>query len=166
MKGVSSARAWALAGPLLRAVPLLVGLALAPGCAHLAGSAATGPSAALSQANSLKVELYFGRRSEGRWITDDEFNAFEKTVVRPLLPGGYTIMQARGYWTGTTGESVSEETTILMVAFPRETPSATIDARVDPIRRTYCAQFAQESVLRLDTATQLSFVLPPSPPPQ
>lgn len=158
MTNVRASRSWSRR---LAILSLLAGVSSsAAGCLHPATT--TTQSTVLSQANSTKVELYFGRRADGRLITDEEFKAFEQTVVRPLLPGGYTLMQAHGYWTGADGKSSDEETTILMVAFPRETAAATVDASVDPIRRAYCSQFAQESVLRLDTATQLSFFLPPA----
>jgi hypothetical protein len=141
---------------------LLVALSLTPACAHRGAAGGTAVGAGqLAQANSTKVELYFGRRASGRLITNEEFKAFEEKVIRPHLPGGYTLMQATGFWSSPSGEQVEEETVILMVAVPRETPAETLDASIEPIRAEYCAQFAQQSVLRLDTAVNLSFTLAP-----
>ncbi|MDB4989480.1 MAG: hypothetical protein JWN04_4658 [Myxococcaceae bacterium] len=137
----------------LRGLVLGLMVASTPACF---GHATPSSAASLSQANSTKVELYFGRRSAGRLITDPELQDFIVKSVRPRLPGGYTIMQGTGFWTSPSGEQVDEETTILMVAFPRETPASLVDQSVDPIRTDYCARFAQQSVLRLDTLVDIS----------
>jgi len=132
---------------------LVLTCAALPACARPTAPAS---AAYLSQANSTQVELYFGRRTQGRLITEPEFHDFVLKSVRPRLPGGYTITQGTGFWTSPSGEQVDEETTILMVAFPRETPAGVINQSIDPIRREYCAQFAQQSVLRLDTLVNIS----------
>ncbi|MDB4975613.1 MAG: hypothetical protein JWN48_3954 [Myxococcaceae bacterium] len=147
MANLGTRRVW------LQGLMLGSALALTPACVKPAPESA---AASLSQANSKKVELYFGRRSAGRLITDAELRDFEVRSVRPRLPGGYTIMQGTGFWTSPSGEQVDEETTILMVAFPRETPVNVINQSVDPIRTDYCARFAQQSVLRLDSLVDIS----------
>jgi Protein of unknown function (DUF3574) len=101
-----------------------------------------------------RSELYFGlRRSDGSLIESAEFDAFlEREIVRSLS-SGFTLFSAEGrYFAG--GSEQREPSRVLVVLHRGQHE---IDAALEDARMRYKTQFAQQSVLRTDSPTCLSF---------
>ena len=125
----------------MRALPLLILLAL------LAGCGAPRPA-------WVQTDLYCGLgRSDGGVVTVEEFQAFLDEVVTPRFPDGLTVIEAHGQWR-SQGTVLREPARVLVVVHP---PGAAADAAIEAIRADYRRRFAQESVLRVDSAVHASF---------
>lgn len=111
-----------------------------------------------------KVELYFGRTRGGERIDDLTFATFEREVIRPRLPDGYTLLHGHGHWMRADGVSVDEPSTLLVVVFASARAlSARWDA-IEQIRQAYCLRFAQTLVLRVDVSVAMHTTTPARPP--
>jgi Protein of unknown function (DUF3574) len=101
-----------------------------------------------------RSELYFGlRRSDGSLIESAEFDAFlEREVVRDL-GSGFTLFSAEGRY--FEGGGAQREPSRVLVVLHRDQHE--IDAALENARTRYKTQFAQQSVLRTDSPTCLSF---------
>lgn len=139
-------------------------LATAAGClvlgaAGLAAYRAVLPHAALSScrpgaAEMARIELLFGTgRKDGTAVGDVEWQAFVETEVTPRFPDGLTVLTGYGQW--LSGGSVRKEgSRVLLIWAPRAPDN---DARIEAIRANYKARFEQESVLRVDGLSCVSF---------
>ncbi len=102
-----------------------------------------------------RTELYFGlSRPDGSVISDAEFQGFVDDEVTPRFPDGLTLLAGAGQWRGDDGAIVKEESRVLVLLHP-ETPE--VEAELEAVRGAYIEQFAQESVLRVDGASCVSF---------
>lgn len=138
---------------------LTVMLLATAGCALDDGRTAAPSAAQLGCAsgaeNWSRTELYFGlSRSGGPAISDADFQGFVDREVTPRFPDGLTLFSAAGQWRGEDGIVVREGSKMLVLLHPG-TPDA--DRELDQIREAYKAQFEQESVLRVDGASCVSF---------
>ena len=125
----------------MRLIPLLVLLALLTACGA--------PRPAWVQ-----TDLYLGLgRGDGGEVQPAEFQAFLDEEVTPRFPDGLTVLEARGQWR-SRGSLVREPARVLVVVHP---PGPEADAAIEAIRADYRRRFAQESVLRVDSAVQASF---------
>jgi hypothetical protein len=107
-------------------------------------------------AEFARTELYLGlARPDGGLVTDEEFARFVAEHVRPNLPDGFTVVPGEGYFRTTQGLAVSEPSRVLVVFVPR----ADLDAhrRLERVRTAYRTLFLQESVLRVDDVSCVSF---------
>jgi hypothetical protein len=103
----------------------------------------------------LRLELLFGmQRRDGSSVTDKEWRAFLDSEISPRFPNGLTVLAAHGQWRNQTGAIAAEESRMLVIWSPR---SADIDAKVEAIRSTYKQRFDQESVMRVDGMSCVSF---------
>jgi hypothetical protein len=102
-----------------------------------------------------RTELYFGlSRADGPAITDEEFQHFLDTEVTPRFPDGLTLLSGNGQFRGASGEVVQEGSKLLILLYPwsnRQSRAA------DEIRDRYKDAFHQESVLRVDEQSCVSF---------
>jgi hypothetical protein len=102
-----------------------------------------------------RTELFFGRdRPEGADVSDAEWATFVDTVVTPRFPDGLTVFDADGQYLPTDGELIKEDSKVLLLLHDG---SAEISQDIEEIRERYKTQFAQESVLRIDTDVCVSF---------
>jgi len=99
-----------------------------------------------------KTELYFGMEVHGRDdVTEDEFNEFLERHVSPAFPDGLTVTDAQGQWLSPVAGLVKEGSKILILLHDGA------DNAIESIRNIYKALFAQDSVLRIDHAVNVSF---------
>jgi hypothetical protein len=127
----------------LVAVLALTALALAAACAT--------PSTGW-----VRTELFLGRNlPDGGTLSTGDVDAFLAREAAPRLQG-WTVLEARGHWTGPDGGLVDEPTSVLVVLHP----PGSEEASLEEIRRAYVQQHGQESVLRVDTPAGASFDLP------
>lgn len=93
--------------------------------------------------------LYFGtEKPDGGVVSDAEWQRFLADVVTPRFPEGFTTWDANGQWRDKKGVIEHERTHILMLLNAH-------DALVREVIAAYKQQFAQESVLRLNSEVGL-----------
>ena len=102
----------------------------------------------------VRHELVFGTaRAHGVPLREDEWQSFIDSVVTPRFPDGLTVLNASGQWRGEGG--VTKEQARILVIWHDRLPSR--DADIEAIRSAYKARFDQESVLRIDSVSCVSF---------
>jgi hypothetical protein len=130
-----------LAGCMIVAVLGAVRLDAAPSCR--------------SQAHAMaRLELLFGTaRADGDAITEEQWVAFLDAEVTPRFPAGLTVLEGTGQWRGRTGVD-RERSNVLIIWYE---PTARADQQIEAIRTAYKRRFDQESVLRVDSVSCVSF---------
>ena len=97
----------------------------------------------------VRTELFFGTAKPEGVVTDDEFRAFVDEVVTPFFPEGLTVVKADGQFRGADGQTIKEDSYVLILLYPVEDQKAS-SRNIDEIRRDYMNRHRQESVLRVD----------------
>ncbi len=144
------------------AVALCVGAALVAGPVA-ASSASPGADHDVPACRSgdpgdafARTDLYFGlSRSDGPPITARHFDRFVDRVVTPRFPDGLTVLAADGQFKDSTGTIVEEGSRVIILLHPAGDPY--ISAKIEQIRNRYKHRFHQESVLRTDDISCVSF---------
>jgi hypothetical protein len=149
---------------------MIVGLSLATGLA-LNGVSALKVSAQQSSPETLnqyafcksrlkgenfaRTELFFGlSKSDGSVVTEAEFQNFLDTEVTPRFPDGLTLLTGAGQFKDSSGTIAEEESKLLILLYPFSSES---NSSVEQIREAYKSAFQQESVLRTDERSCVSF---------
>jgi hypothetical protein len=102
----------------------------------------------------VRHELVFGTaRPHGAPLREDEWQSFVDSIVTPRFPDGLTVLNANGQWRGAAG--VTKEQARIIVIWHDRLPSR--DADVEAVRSAYKERFDQESVLRIDSVSCVSF---------
>jgi hypothetical protein len=97
-----------------------------------------------------RSELYLGlRRADGTLVARQELEAFVANEVVPTLPSGFTLYEAEGRWVAD-GKDEREPSRVLVVLH-RGDPR--VEAGLEQVRARYKQRFAQQAVLRADSAT-------------
>ncbi len=105
----------------------------------------------------MRTGLFFGLgKANGSEITEAEFQQFLAHEVTPQFPGGLTLLSGRGQFQDATGRVVKEPATMLILIYPLER-SHHHNQKIEQIRKAYKTVFHQESVLRTDELTCVSF---------
>ena len=103
-----------------------------------------------------RTELYFGtNRVTGEPVSDAEFGLFVDRHVTERFPDGLTLLNGYGQFRSSRGELIREKSFLLILFYPRELQDA--NKRIQEIRDLNKSQFAQESVLRADAFSFISF---------
>jgi hypothetical protein len=103
----------------------------------------------------VRLELLFGTgRKGGGEISEAEWRAFLDAEVTPRFPDGLTVLSGYGQWRNPAGVIAKEGSKVLIVWHK---PQPGTDAKIETIRAAYKARFGQESVLRADGASCVSF---------
>ena len=102
-----------------------------------------------------RTELLFGlSRSNGPDITEEEFKGFIDLQVTPRFPEGLTLLAGNGQFKDSAGNIIQEGSKLLILLYPF---SRDRSALVDEVRAEYKSAFQQESVLRVDEHSCVSF---------
>jgi Protein of unknown function (DUF3574) len=102
-----------------------------------------------------RTELLFGlSRAGGPDITEAEFRGFIDTQVTPRFPEGLTLLTGNGQFQDSAGNTIQEGSKLLILLYPF---SQQRSALVDEVRGEYKSAFQQESVLRIDEHSCVSF---------
>lgn len=102
-----------------------------------------------------RLELLFGSDRKGApAVSAEEWTAFVDREVTPRFPDGLTVLSADGQWRGSDGALVKERSRVVVVWHE---PTAKSHADAEAIRAAYKGQFAQESVMRVDSRSCVSF---------
>jgi hypothetical protein len=137
---------------------MLAGVLLAlPGSTARADMAGAQPgiSCPTKAALMARLELLFGMsRRDAAPISDAEWQSFVDQEVTPRFPDGLTIVQGYGQWRNSKGVIAKENSRVLMIWYE---PKTDTDERIEAIRDAYKARFQQESVMRVDSFSCVSF---------
>ena len=137
---------------------LALGLLLIP--APVAAQRTEGPSQAgvicpKTAAAFARLELLFGTtKSAGGAVTEAEWQAFLDEEVTKRFPDGLTVLTGYGQFRASSGNIVKEAAKMLIIWYK---PDGDSEARIEAVRQAYKSRFAQESVLRADGASCISF---------
>jgi hypothetical protein len=130
--GAGAVATYRLTAPSVRATPCR------PGAAPLA-----------------RLELLFGMgKKEGGEVSDAEWRAFLDAEVSPRFPDGLMVLTGYGQWRDSEGGRAREKSRVIEIWYR---PAADSDAKIEAIRVAYKARFAQESVMRVDGVSCVSF---------
>lgn len=111
---------------------------------------------AASATRFQRTELYLGlTRIDGGVITDPQFQHFVDTEITPRFSAGFTLIAASGQFKNDRGLIVREPSRVLVLLYPADSPGA--HARIEAIRAAYKLRFQQQSVLRVDDESCVSF---------
>jgi hypothetical protein len=103
-----------------------------------------------------RTELYFGTgRPDGTVVSDAQFTQFLDEQVTPRFPDGLTLLAGYGQFKNSTGAINKEKSLVLILFYPPQMTDA--GKLIEQIRETYKALFQQESVLRADSNSVISF---------
>ncbi|MEZ5817943.1 MAG: DUF3574 domain-containing protein [Hyphomicrobiaceae bacterium] len=114
-------------------------------------------SATCGQAHTRlrRIELVFGlSRKDQVDVSDAAWSLFLAREVTPRFPDGLTVLSASGQWRNKAGDIVREPSRLLLIWAQ---PSADLDDRIEAIRSAWKSAHGQESVLRADGASCVSF---------
>jgi hypothetical protein len=103
-----------------------------------------------------RTELYFGtNKPDNTEVTDTQFQNFIDNEVTPRFPDGLTLLTGNGQFRNSAGVLIREKSHILILFYPVQTKDA--NKKIQDIRGAYKSYFAQESVLRADSLSLISF---------
>jgi hypothetical protein len=103
-----------------------------------------------------RTELYFGsEQPDGEVVTEAEFQQFVDEEVTPRFPDGLTLLTGYGQFRNSTGAIVKERSMVLILLYPLTMSDA--NTKLEEIREAYKDAFEQESVLRIDSFSLISF---------
>lgn len=104
-----------------------------------------------------RTELFFGLgKANGTDVSDSEFQGFLDREVTPRFPEGLTVLAGQGQFTNSSRVIVKEPSRLLILFYPiRQENNRT--RQIEEIRRAYKKAFQQESVLRTDDLSCVSF---------
>jgi hypothetical protein len=135
----------------------LLALSLAACADHrpLAGGAATGAACAAPTRPMVRLEMLFGTsRPDGRVVSEPEWIEFLEGEVIPRFPAGLTVLDGLGHWQSGDGGFTREQSKVLIIWHePAEDTATDIEA----IRAAYKRRFDQESVMRVESLSCVSF---------
>lgn len=134
---------------------LSIGIVIGTGHMRVAAISAPALSCRGPARVMARLEMLFGTsRAQGAPITDDEWTSFLDTEVTPRFPGGLTVLRGPGQWRDSDGHLAKEQSNILVIW--HDATSST-EAHIEAIRSAYKERFDQESVMRVDSASCVSF---------
>ncbi len=104
-----------------------------------------------------RTELFFGsQKTDGSEVTDVEFLRFLNYEVTPRFPEGLTLLTGQGQFRNSQGMIVKERSRLLILLYSIDKESNS-NKKIEQIRQAYKTSFKQESVLRIDSRSCVSF---------
>ncbi|MER3445585.1 MAG: DUF3574 domain-containing protein [Candidatus Dadabacteria bacterium] len=103
-----------------------------------------------------RTELFFGSlKPDGSMVTDEEFERFLKSEITPRFQDELTLLVGTGQFKDSKGEIIREKSRLIILIYPfGESESS---ERIEQIRDAYKSAFGQESVIRADSLSCVSF---------
>ena len=142
-------------GARLLALAACMAMAFAAGLSWSTLSSASAPSCHGAAQPMARVELLFGRaRPNAAPVSDGEWTGFLDSEVTPRFPAGFTVLRGPGQWRGSDGRVAREDSQVLLIWHDAVTSA---DAKIEAIRSAYRQKFDQESVMRVDGLSCVSF---------
>jgi Protein of unknown function (DUF3574) len=104
-----------------------------------------------------RTELFFGSlKPDSSDVTDAEFLKFLNYEVTPKFPEGLTLLTGQGQFRNSQGAIVKERSRLLILLYSIDNQRNS-NKKIEQIRQAYKANFQQESVLRTDSRSCVSF---------
>jgi hypothetical protein len=91
----------------------------------------------------------------GQPVTDGEFSEFLEKQVTERFPDGLTLLSGYGQFRNANQMLIREKSFLLILFYPTQMQDA--NTRIEEIRDLYKSAFGQESVLRVDSFSFVSF---------
>jgi hypothetical protein len=111
------------------------------------------PSASLF----ARTELFFGSlKPNGSNVSEAEFQGFLSNKITPRFPDGLTLLAGLGQFRNSQGVIIKERSRLLILLYPIDQTKAS-SQKIEQIRKEYNTLFQQESVLRTDELSCVSF---------
>ena len=88
-------------------------------------------------------------------VSEAQFRTFVDEQVTPRFPDGLTLLAGIGQFRDARGATMVEGANVLILLYPHG--DARADRKIDAIRRDYRQRFEQQSVLRADSLSCVSF---------
>jgi hypothetical protein len=102
-----------------------------------------------------RLELLFGMgKKDGSEVSDAEWRAFLDAEVTPRFPDGLMVLTGDGQWRSNMGSRAKEKARIVEVWYR---PAIDSEAKIEAIRTAYKGRYGQESVMRVDGVSCVSF---------
>ncbi|MFS7184896.1 DUF3574 domain-containing protein [Serratia proteamaculans] len=102
-----------------------------------------------------QTTLYFGlNRPVGPVISAAEWQSFVDRQVTLRFKDGLSVFDAKGQWLGNDGKLARENSKALMLI---HAPGKESETNIEALRSSYKQQFAQDSVMRVDTPVCVAF---------
>jgi hypothetical protein len=109
----------------------------------------------VGSAPMARVELFFGLgKRDGGTISDADWAAFLDAEVTPRFPAGLTVLSGYGQWRSEMGPLTKEASRVLLVWYA---PAPDSERKIEAIRTAYRERFSQDSVMRVDGRSCVSF---------
>ena len=105
--------------------------------------------------NPLRVLGTAIAAAAGGAVTEAQFRSFVDEQVTPRFPDGLTLLTGIGQFRDAGGATLVEGANVLILLYPHG--SARADRQIDAIRNDYRRRFEQQSVLRADSVSCVSF---------
>ena len=93
-------------------------------------------------------------RANGPDVSREDWDAFVDAEITPRFPDGLTWFEGRGQWRSPSGAIVRERSWMLILLAP---PGAATETSIEAIRTAYRARFGQDSVLRANSMSCVTF---------
>lgn len=101
-----------------------------------------------------ETQLFFGlSRPTGGTVSESEWNAFVQSEILPRFAEGFSVMDSSGFWLDGRSRLTIMENSKIVSRLLRPGDAEEIPQIID----SYKSKFAQESVLRIDTAVCANF---------
>ena len=128
---------------------IITGLGAPGGCAAIDLAPCTGE-------RMVTTELYFGQSAPGGGtVSAAQWRRFLEEHVVPRFAEGFTVVDGEGYWRGEGASRTIRERSKVVIRIHGGT--AEDDREISEIVAAYKARFAQESVLRSDERSCVTF---------
>ena len=102
-----------------------------------------------------RLELLFGSMLPGgQSVSEADWLDFVDAEITPRFPEGLTVLTGTGQWRNARGEIIREPARVLVIWYR---PVAQSEATIAAIRNAYRLRFQQESVMRVDGASCVTF---------
>jgi hypothetical protein len=103
-----------------------------------------------------ETDLYFGlSKDDGTIISDSAWNAFVQINVAPTFYKGFTVVKTEGRWLDEKSGKVYKEPSHIVISINKMNHH--LSQHIDSLRNIYKKLFQQQSVLRVDKKTKISF---------
>jgi hypothetical protein len=141
--------------PALAIVSAAVGAGLVTAYRAVPTPATPALTCRMGSTSMARLELLFGLgRRDGGTIGDADWAAFLDAEVTPRFPAGLTVLSGYGQWRGDTDALIKEASRVLIVWYA---PGPDSEHKIEAIRAAYRERFGQDSVMRVDGRSCVSF---------
>jgi Protein of unknown function (DUF3574) len=103
----------------------------------------------------FRTELFFGLSRPGGVVSEADFKAFVDARITPRFPDGLTLISGIGQFREASQAITVEGSKLLILLYPRQDAEA--NRKIEQIRTDYKQMFQQQSVLRADESSCVSF---------